>query len=91
MVVLECLGLRLLGMSRMGRGCDGWRCVPLTLVLSAVCAQVAGPWIAPQEARLGLRLGRTRDSFPNLRKYLPPDIPAEVGKPVEVSSLCFPI
>lgn len=47
---------------------------PLTPVLSAVCAQVAGPWIAPQEARLGLRLGRTRrDSFPNLRKCLPPD------------------
>jgi hypothetical protein len=43
---------------------------------------VAGPWIAPQEARLGLRLGRTRrDSFPNLRKCLLPDIPAEVGEP----------
>lgn len=62
----------------------GWavRSAPLTPVLSAVYAQVAAPWIAPREARLGLRLGRTRDSFPNLRECLPPDIPAEVGKPL---------
>lgn len=63
----------------------------LTLVLSAVCAQVAEPWIAPQEARIGERLGRTmRDSFPNLRKCLLPDTPAEVGKPVSVLP-CFPV
>lgn len=62
------------GWGRRGLGWDAWRCAPLTPVLSAVCAQVAAPWIAPQEARLGLRLGRTRrDSFPNLRKCLPPD------------------
>ncbi|GAB1299960.1 DnaJ homolog subfamily A member 3, mitochondrial [Apodemus speciosus] len=41
--------------------------------------EVAEPWIAPQEARIGERLGRTmRDSFPNLRKYLLPDTPAEM-------------
>lgn len=48
--------------------------VLLTSVLSVVCAQVAEPWIAPQEARIGERLGRTmRDSFPNLKEYLLPD------------------
>jgi hypothetical protein len=75
----------------VGLAFAAWRCLLLTSVLSVVCAQVAEPWIAPQEARIGERLGRTmRDSFPNLRKYLLPDTPAEVGKPVSLLS-CKPL
>ncbi|KAI1233897.1 DnaJ subfamily A member 3, partial [Lamprotornis superbus] len=39
---------------------------------------VAGPRLALTQAGIGLRLRRTRrDSFPNLRKCLPPDTPSE--------------